>query len=132
MSLIVADGYIVGDPNTYQPWDPTLTSNPGAAFQDNRGCPPGWACIYVQDSVTSETVKVCRRLDEAILGPGGAAIINEETSPNWRDEATINVAEVSEQIVTGGGAVFNALSPAMLSGALLVGAIALVLFVWKK
>jgi hypothetical protein len=132
MSLIVAANQIIGDASLYQPWDPTRTSNPGAVSQDNQGCAPGWATIYVQDSLTGNTVKVCRRLDEAILGPGGAAIIAEESGPDWYDESIMNVAEVSEQIVQGGGAVLNALSPALTSTALAIGALALLLFVWKK
>jgi hypothetical protein len=132
MSLIVAAGQIIGDRGTYDYWDPSLSLNPGAASQDNRGCAPGWAAIYVEDSITGGTVKVCRRIDEAILGPGGAAIIQEETAPNWTDQAVINVAETSEQIVAGGGQVINALSPALTSTALVLGAIALLLFVWKK
>lgn len=132
MSLVVAGGYIVGDPGTYQDWDPSLSRNPSAVLQDNRGCAPGWATIYVQDSVTGETVRVCRRLDEAILGPGGAAIIAEETGPDWYDESIMNVAEVSEQIVQGGGSVINALSPALLGSGVALAGLALLLFVWKK
>lgn len=132
MSLTVAGGFILGDPGTYQDWDSTRSRNPGAFSPDNRGCAPGWAAIYVQDSLTGGTVKVCRRLDEAILGPGGAQIIAEETGADWYDESIINVAEVSEQIVEGGGAVFTALSPALTSTALAIGALALLLFVWKR
>jgi hypothetical protein len=132
MSLVVAANQIIGDSSLYQPWDPTRTSNPSAVLQDNQGCAPGWATIYVQDSITGNTVKVCRRLDEAILGPGGAEIILEETGSDWYDESIQNVAEVSEQIVQGGGAVFNAISPGLTSAALAIGAIALLLFVWKK
>lgn len=132
MSLIVAGGFIMGSSDTYRDWDPTLTSNPGAASQDNRGCAPGWAAIYVQDSLTGGTVKVCRRLDAAILGPGGSAIIAEETGPDWYDESVMNVAEVSEQIVQGGADVISAVSPAISSTALLIAAAALFLFVWKK
>lgn len=132
MSLTVAGGFILGSSDLYQDWDPTLSRNPGAASQDNRGCAPGWATIYVQDSLTGGLVKVCRRLDEAILGPGGAAIIAEEAGPDWYDESIMSVAEVSEQIVVGGGDVLNALSPALTSTALAIGAIALLLFVWKK
>ena len=130
--LVVAANQIIGDSDLYQPWDPTRSLNPAAVSDDNRGCAPGWATIYVQDSITGNTVKVCRRLDEAILGPGGAAIIAEETGPDWYDESIMNVAEVSEQIVSGGGQVINALSPALTSTALAIGALALLLFVWKK
>jgi hypothetical protein len=132
MSLTVAGGYILGDSDTYRYWDETLTSNPGAASQDNRGCAPGWATIYVVDSVTGYLTKVCRRLDEAILGPGGAAIIAEETAPEWTSQAVINVAEAAEEVVTTGGDVVNALSPALSSTALLIAAAALFLLVWKK
>jgi len=132
MSLVVAANQIIGDPSLYQPWDPTRTSNPEAVSQDNRGCAPGWATIYVQDSITGNTVKVCRRLDAAVLGPGGAAIIAEESGPDWYDASIMNVAEVTEQIVQGGADVVNALSPALTSTALAIGALALLLFVWKK
>ena len=130
--LIVAGGQVVGDPSLYQPWDPSLSSNPDAASADNRGCAPGWACIYVQDAVTGNTAKVCRRLDQAILGPGGSAIIQAETAPNWTDQAIINVAETTEAIVSGAAGAVNALTPALGTTALLVGAIALLLFAWKK
>lgn len=130
--MFVAGGIIMGSSDTYRDWDPTLTSNPDAASQDNRGCAPGWAAIYVVDSLTGGTVKVCRRLDAAILGPGGAAIIAEESGPDWYDASVMNVAEVSEQIVEGGATVVNALSPALTSAALAIGALALLLFVWKK
>lgn len=132
MALIVAGSQIVGDPGLYQPWDSTLTSNPIAATQDNKGCAPGWAAIYVQDSVTGETVKVCRRLDEAILGPGGAAIINEETAPNWTDQTVINIAETTEQIVSGAVAVGGALAPTFGTAALLVSALVLLVLMVKK
>lgn len=132
MSLTVVGGVILGSGDTYQDWDPTLSRNPGAFSPDNRGCAPGWATIYVQDSLTGGTVKVCRRLDAAILGPGGSAIIQEETGPDWYDESIMNVAEVSEQIVQGGADVFNAVSPALSSTALLIAAAALFLLVWKK
>jgi hypothetical protein len=130
--MMVAGGVILGSSDLYQDWDPSLSQNPGAASSDNRGCAPGWATIYVQDSLTGGTVKVCRRVDAAILGPGGAAIIAEESGPDWYDESIMNVAEVSEQIVVGGGDVLNALSPALTSTALAIGALALLLFVWKK
>lgn len=126
--LTVAGGFILGSSDLYQDWDPTLSLNPNAAAQDNRGCAPGWATIYVQDSLTGGTVKICRRLDAAILGSGGAAIINEETSPNWRDEATINVASAAEEVVT---AVGGALPSTWSMAALLIGA-AVLLFAWKK
>ena len=132
MSLTVAGGFILGDPNTYQSWDATLSANPSAALQDNRGCAPGWATIYVLDSVTGNTVKVCRRIDEAILGPQGAAIIQQETGPDWYDASIQNVAEVSQEIVTGGGAVVNALSPALTSTALVLAGLALLFLVLKK
>lgn len=130
--LTVAGGFILGSGDTYQDWDPTMSRNPGAVTPDNRGCAPGWATIYVQDSLTGGTVKVCRRLDAAILGPGGAAIIAEETGPDWYDESLMNVTEVSEQIVVGGGTVLNALSPALTSTALALGALAFLIFMWKK
>lgn len=130
--LTVAGGFILGSSDTYQDWDPTLTRNPGAASQDNRGCAPGWATIYVQDSLTGGTVKVCRRLDAALLGPGGSAIIQQETGPDWYDESILNVAEVAEEIVQGGADVLNAVSPAISSTALLIAAAAVFLFVWKK
>jgi hypothetical protein len=99
---------------------------------DNKGCAPGWATIYVVDSLTGEMVRVCRRLDEAIMGPGGAAIIAEESGPDWYDQATINVAAAAEEVVQGTGTVLNALSPALTSTALVIGAIALLLFAWKR
>lgn len=128
MSLIVAGGAIIGDPGTYAPWDPSLSQNPDAALQDNRGCAPGWATIYVQDSMTGGLVKVCRRLDAAILGPGGAAIIREETGPAFVDQSIINVADASRQVVeTVGGAL-----PSWTQTALILGAIAAIIFFWKK
>lgn len=130
--MFVAGGIIIGSGDLYQDWDPTLSRNPGAASQDNRGCAPGWATIYVQDSVTGGTVKVCRRLDEALLGPGGAAIIAEETGPDWYDESIVNVAETAAEIVHGGADVLNAVSPAISSTALLLAAAAVFLFVLKK
>ena len=130
--MFVAGGIIIGSGDLYQDWDPTLSRNPGAASQDNRGCAPGWATIYVQDSVTGGTVKVCRRLDEALLGPGGAAIIAEETGPDWYDESIVNVAETAQEIVSGGATVLNAVSPAISSTALLLAAAAVFLFVLKK
>lgn len=130
--MFVAGGIIIGSGDLYQNWDPTLTRNPGAASQDNRGCAPGWATIYVLDSVTGQTVKVCRRLDEALLGPGGAAIIAEETGPDWYDASIMNVAEVAEEVVSGGATVLNAVSPAISSTALLIAAAAVFLFVLKK
>jgi hypothetical protein len=130
--MFVAGGLIVGSSDTYQSWDATLSQNPGAATLDNKGCAPGWATIYVTDSLTGEMVRVCRRLDDAILGPQGAQIIAEETGPDWYDAATINVAAAAEDVVTGAGTVVNALSPALTSTALLVAAAALALFAWKK
>lgn len=132
VSLTVAGGFILGSSDTYQDWDPTMSRNPGAVTPDNRGCAPGWATIYVQDSLTGGTVKVCRRVDAAVLGPSGAAIIQEEAGPDWYDESIMNVAEVSEQIVQGGADVISAVSPAISSTALLIAAAALFLFVWKK
>lgn len=132
MSLTVAGGFILGSSDTYQDWDPTLSRNPGAASLDNRGCAPGWATIYVQDSLTGGTVKVCRKVDAAILGPGGSQIIAQESGPDWYDESIMNVAEVSEQIVQGGADVISAVSPAISSTALLIAAAALFLLVWKK
>lgn len=132
MSLVVAAGQIIGDPGTYQPWDGTLTSNPDAATQDNRGCAPGWATIYVQDSVTGGLVKVCRRLDQTVLGPGGSAVIQEESGPGWVDSSIQSVASAAQQVVAGAGTVANALSPALSSTALVLIALAALLFVWKK
>lgn len=130
--MIVTGGFIIGSSDTYRDWDPSLSQNPGAASSDNRGCAPGWATIYVQDSLTGGTVKVCRRVDAALLGPGGAAIIAEETGPDWYDASVLNVAEISAEIVEGGGAVLTALSPALTFTALALGALALLVFMWKK
>lgn len=131
--VIVAGGQVVGDPSLYQPWDPSLLSNPAAASQDNRGCPPGWACIYVQDAITGQTAKVCRLLDQTILGPGGSAVIQEETAPNWSDQAIINVAETTEAIVSGAASAANALSPFFGgTGLLLVGIVAAFWFFGRK
>lgn len=131
MSLTVAGGFILGSGDLYQDWDPSLSRNPGAASADNRGCAPGWATIYVQDSITGNTVKVCRRVTQDLLD-NAPAIIAAETGPDWYDESIMNVAEVSEQIVSGGGDVLNALSPALSSTAMLLAAAAILLFVWKK
>ena len=132
MSLTVAGGFIIGSGDLYQEWDPTLTSNPLAVSQDNRGCAPGWATIHVQDSITGGRVKVCRRVTPELLGPSAPAIIAEETGPDWYDASIQSVAEVSQEIVQGGGQVLNAISPALSSTALLVMAAAVFLFVWKK
>lgn len=129
MSLLVVGGQIVsGSPETYRVWDQSLSQNPAAASQDNRGCAPGWAAIYVQDSLTGDTVKICRRLDAAILGPGGAAIIAEETSPDWYDQTTMSVASAAEEVV---GAVGAVLPSTWSMAALLIGG-ALLLLAWKK
>lgn len=109
MSLTVVGGQIItGDSALYQPWDSSRSTNPGAASADNRGCLPGWATLYVQDSMTGETVRVCRKLDAAILGPQGAQIIQEESSPDWYDESIITVASAAEEIVAGGSVVLGA------------------------
>jgi hypothetical protein len=130
--MMVTGGLILGDRSTYDYWDSSLLTNPAASTMDNKGCAPGWATIYVVDSLTGEMVRVCRRLDEAIMGPGGAAIIAEESGPDWYDQATINVAAAAEEVVQGTGTVLNALSPALTSTALVIGAIALLLFAWKR
>lgn len=135
MSLTVAGGLILGSADLYQDWDPTLSRNPSAAFVDNRGCAPGWATIYVQDSLTGGTVKVCRRLDAAVLGPQAEAVIREESGPDWYDASIISVASAAEQVVEAGGQVFEAVTPSPLgltATALLVGAVALLLFAWKR
>lgn len=129
MSLIVVGGQIVsGSPETYQAWDQSLSQNPSAVAQDNRGCAPGWATIYVLDSLTGNMVKVCRRLDQALLGPGGAAIIQAESGPDWYDQTAINVASAAQDVV---GAVGAVLPSTWSMAALLIGAAAL-LFMWKK
>lgn len=122
--IIVAGGQVVGDPSIYQPWDPSLSQNPDAATQDNRGCPPGWACIYVQDAATGDLARVCRVLDQSVLGPNAAQTIRNETAPQAWDQAIINVADATRSIV-------NAF-PSMTSTTLLVVAVAVLLFVWKK
>lgn len=124
MSLVVAGGAIIGDPATYQPWDPSLSQNPAAALQDNRGCAPGWATIYVQDSLTGGTVKVCRLLDANVLGPNAEAVIRDETGPDLYDRTIINIADASRQVV-------NAF-PSMTSTTMLVVALAVLVFLWKK
>lgn len=123
--ITVANGQIIGDPSVYQPWDPTLSQNPDAAAQDNRGCMPGWAAIYVQDSLSGNTVKVCRLLDASVLGPGGAAIIQNESAPNWWNQTTMNVASAAQTVVSGAGSIANALAPFLSgTGLLLVGLVA--------
>lgn len=122
--LIVVGGQVVGDPSLYQAWDPSLLANPDAAAADNRGCPPGWACIYVQDPVTGGTAKVCRVLDQSVLGPNAAQTIRNETGPDAYDQAVINIADAAQTIV-------NAV-PSMSSTTLLILAVAALLFVWKK
>jgi hypothetical protein len=134
MSLTVIAGQIVvGSSDTYQPWDATRTTNPGAASADNRGCAPGWAAIYVQDSLTGDTVRVCRRLDQSVLGPTAPQTIAEESSPDWYDQSAINIAGAAEAVVQGGGQVLgsagsvlgNAL--AILGPYLAIGAVAYLL-----
>jgi len=131
MSLTVAGGYIVqGSSDTYQAWDATLSRNPGAASQDNRGCAAGWAAIYVQDSFTGLTVRVCRRLDQSVLGPQAAQTIREETGPDWYDASAMNIANAAEQVVEGGGQVLGAVGNVLgetltiLAPWLVIGAIA--------
>lgn len=131
MSLTVAAGTIYGDPGTYDYWDSTLSKNPDAASQDNRGCAPGWATIYVQDSITGETVKVCRRLDAAFMA-NPAPVIAEETGPDWYDASIQSVASAAEQVVTGAGQVAGALAPFNWSLAALLAGAALILFAWKR
>jgi len=133
MSLVVAGGYIVmGSGDTYQWWDPTLSRNPGAATQDNKGCAPGWATIYVQDSLTGGLVKVCRRLDQSVLGPQASQTIQEEAGADWYDESIMSVASAAEQVVEGGASVVNALSPALSGAAMLAIALAVLLLAWKR
>lgn len=122
--LIVVGGQVVGDPSLYQAWDPSLLANPDAAAADNRGCPPGWACIYVQDPVTGGTAKVCRVLDQSVLGPNAAQTIRTETGPDLYDQTIINIADATRTIV-------NAI-PSMSSTTMLILALAALLFVWKK
>lgn len=131
--LIVAGGQVVGDPTLYMEWDPSLLANPDAVAQDNRGCPPGWACIYVQDAINGSTAKVCRVLDQSILGTNSAATIAHETAPNWVDQATINVASAAQTVVGGVASAANALSPFLSgTGLLIVGVVAAFWFFGRK
>lgn len=127
-------GTLVGDPadpSKFIAWDPSLLTNPDAAFRDNRGCPVGYAAIYVSDGFGG-TATVCRRLDASVLGPGAAQTIAEETAPTGTDAAIIAIAEAAEQVAQGGAAVVNALAPGLSSMALLMIAAAVLLFVWKR
>ena len=109
MSLTVVAGQIItGDPAIYQPWDSSRSINPGAAAADNRGCQPGWAAIYVQDSLSGATVRVCRKLDQSVLGPQAEQTIREESSPDWYDETVITIASAAEEVVQGGGVILGA------------------------
>lgn len=131
--VIVLGGQVVGDPSIYGPWDPSLSSNPEAATQDNRGCPPGWACIYVQDPMTGGTAKVCRLLDQSVLGPQAAATIASETGPDFWDSSLINVASAAETVVGGVANAANALSPFLGgTGLLLIGAVAAFFYFGRK
>jgi len=131
--VIVLGGQVVGDPAIYSPWDPSLMSNPEAATQDNRGCPPGWACIYVQDPMTGGTAKVCRLLDQSVLGPQAAATIQTETGPDFWDSSIMNVASAAQAVVSGAASAANALSPFLGgTGLLLIGVVAAFLYFGRK
>ena len=131
--VIVLGGQVVGDPTLYAPWDPSLMANPEAATQDNRGCPPGWACIYVQDPMTGGTAKVCRLLDQSVLGPGAAGTIQQETGPDFFDTSIMNVASAAQAVVSGAASAANALSPFLGgTGLLLLGAVAAFLYFGRK
>jgi hypothetical protein len=123
--VIVMGGQVVGDPSIYQPWDPSLLSNPDGATQDNKGCPPGWACIYVQDAQTGGLAKVCRVLDQSVLGPQASSTIQNESGPDFWDQSIINIASAAQTVVQGAGNVANALAPFLSgTGLLLVGVVA--------
>ena len=131
--LIVVGGQVVGDPSLYQAWDPSLLANPDAATADNRGCPPGWACIYVQDPMTGGTAKVCRVLDQSVLGPTAAQTIRNETAPDTWDTSIMNVASAAETVVGGVASAANALSPFLGgTGLLLLGVVAAVFYFGRK
>src|SRR5258705_11956999 len=120
--LIVVGGQVVGDPTLYQPWDPSLMSNPDAAAQINRGCAPGWATIFVEDPMTSGTARVCRLLDASVTGPNAAQTIRNETGPDLYDQSIINIADAL-------AAIPNAL-PSLPSVSFLLIAPAVLLFCW--
>jgi hypothetical protein len=131
--LIVVGGQVVGDPSIFQPWDPTYSSNPDAATLDNRGCPPGWACIYVQDPITGGTAKVCRLLDQSVLGPQASQTIQQESGPDMWDSSIINIASAAETVVGGVASAANALSPFLGgTGLLLLGVVAAFLYFGRK
>ena len=133
MGLVVAGGQIIsGSSAIYLPWDSTRSTNPAASTADNRGCAPGWATIYVQDSLTGDLVRVCRKLDESVLGPSAPQVIAEETGMDWYDDSISSIAEAAEDVVEAGGVIGGALTPFALSTGLLVGALALLVFMVKK
>lgn len=131
--VIVMGGQVVGDPSIYQPWDPSMSTNLEAATQDNKGCPPGWACIYVQDAQTGALAKVCRLLDNSVLGPQASSTIQNESGPDFWDQSIINVASAAQTVVQGASAAANALSPFLSgTGLLLVGVVAALWFFGRK
>lgn len=130
---IVVGGQVVGDPSIYQPWDPTYMSNPDAATLDNRGCAPGWACIYVEDPLTGGMAKVCRLLDQSVLGPQAPQTIQQETGPDLWDQSIINIASAAQSIVSGATSAANALSPFLGgTGLLLIGVVAAFFYFGRK
>ncbi len=104
-------GNFVGDftdPGKYVAWDPTLTVNPDAALQDNRGCPVGYFTQYVSSPLGTfgaPYVRVCRRMDQQILTD--PAINREETGPGFVDQSTIALADALRQIKEAATPAFN-------------------------
>ncbi len=87
------------DPTKYLPWDSTLTVNPSAALQDNRGCPVGYFTQYVSSpwgTFGAAYVRVCRRMDQQILTD--PAVNRAETGPGMVDQATVALADALRQI----------------------------------
>lgn len=124
---LIVMGEVIGDPadpGKFIAWDPTLLANPDAGLRDNRGCPSGYAAIYVSDGFGG-TMPVCRRLDTSVLGPGAAQTIAEETAPTGYDAAVIAIADASRAVV-------EAATPFAWGTAALLAGAALLLLAWKR
>jgi len=113
MSLSVYDhfGNFIGDPadpGKYVEWDSSLTINPEAALQDNRGCPPGYFTQYVSSpwgTFGDPYVRVCRRMDQQILTD--PRINQEETGSGLIDQSTVALADALRQIKEAATPVFS-------------------------
>lgn len=109
-------------------WDPTLQANPTAASADNRGCPPGYACVYTAPAWWSGAgyEKVC------LPASTPAAAVAALAAPGAVDQTIINVAEATATPVEAVRDAFEAAGALLPSpgttGLLIVGVLALLAF----